>query len=196
MVISLGTIQAASKISDNVIQACSSDIAQAGSSFDRTLAVPITIQLQLTSTLSSTIAVNLAKEYVAVAGGAPEPATNDKLILLAKGYASGPECDTPDGDAQVVWQNAPAGVRQVWHGYILQPDAITPNAPTGGNSDIFRLLLDPTVSLSAGSLADLNYTTADSPFEVLCQYPIGGGGGRPLLAIEPSRVLNYGCSPA
>ncbi len=36
----------------------------------------------------------------------------------------------------------------------------------------------------------------NSPFAVLCQYPIAGGSGFQVLAIDPSAVLNYTCSTA
>lgn len=196
LMISLGTIQPASQITDPVIQACADNISQLSSSLDHTMAVPVAIQIQLTSTLSSDIAVNLVNQYLAVKGDAPEPAANEEPFLLAEGYAAGPECAIPDAiNGRIQWQNAPPGVPQTWHGYILQANAITPNDPTGAASAIHRLLLDPMITLGA-SLAKVNYLPASSPFEMLCQYPMGGGSGRPLLALSPSWVLNYGCSPA
>jgi hypothetical protein len=196
MVISLGTIQPASQITDPVLQACADKVSSLSSSFDRTQAVPISIQIQLTSTLSSNLIVNLSEQYLAVHGGSPEAASNEEPFLLAAGYATGPECAIPDAiNGRIQWQNARPGVPQVWHGYILQANAMTPNDPSGAASDIHRLLLNPLVSLSAASLANMTFVTASSPSEVLCQYPMGGGGGRPLLAIDPSWVLNYGCSP-
>jgi hypothetical protein len=196
MVISLGTIQPASQITDPVVQACAADISQLSSSLDHTMAVPVAIRIQLTSSLSSDIVVNLVNQYLAVKGDSPEAASNEEPFLLAEGYAAGPACAIPDAiNGRIQWQNAPPGAPQTWHGYILQANAITPNDPTGAASAIHRLLLDPMVTLGA-SLAKVNYLPASSPFEVLCQYPMGGGGGRPLLAIVPSWVLNYGCSPA
>ncbi|MBV9821446.1 MAG: hypothetical protein JO144_04320, partial [Actinobacteria bacterium] len=127
------------------------------------------------------------------ADGPPGPID---VILLAKAYSTGPECADPDANARVNWHNASPGVPYTWHGYILEPNAITPNDPTGAASDLPRLLLDPLVFLSAGSFPTINYDKASSPSEVLCQYPMGGGSGRPLLAIDPSTALNYGCSSA
>jgi hypothetical protein len=197
LVISLGSIQPANQITDPVLQACADDLGKLGSNFDRTEAVPITIQIQLTSALSSNLIVNLAEQYLAVHGGSPEGASTEDAFLLAEGYASGPKCNQADAvEGWIHWTNASPGVPYVWHGYILEANTMTPNDPTGSASPIHRLLLDPLVSLSAGSLADMTFETASSPFEVLCRYPMGGGGGRPLLATDPSRVLSYGCSPA
>jgi hypothetical protein len=189
-VISLGTIQPASQITDPVIQACANDISQLSSNLDHTMAVPIAIRIQLTSTLSSAIVVNLVNQYLAVKGDAPEPASNEEPFLLAEGYAAGPGCAIPDAiNGRIQWQNAAPGVPQTWHGYILEPNAITPNDPTGAASAIHRLLLDPMVTLGA-SLAKVSYLPASSPFEMLCQYPDGrrrrtpAAGGRSLMGAE------------
>jgi hypothetical protein len=201
MVISLGTIQPANQITDNLMQACSSDITQIGSSLDRSLAVPITVSIQLTSSLSNTLGVSLVDQYLAVAGGPPEKVISTP-IFFAEGYSDGSQCASPSMDpttaGQITWNNAAAGIPHTWRGYLIRADAITPNDPTGAASDLHRLLVNPTVSLSETTpAANLNYITANSPFEVYCKYAVASlGNGRPLLAIDPSAVLNYGCSPA
>jgi hypothetical protein len=163
--------------------------------------VPITVSIQLTSSLASTIGVSLVDQYLAVAGGPPEKVISTP-IFFAGGYSSGPQCDsparTPPQPGRSPGANAAAGIQHTWQGYLIQADAITPNDPNGAASDMHRLLLNPTVNLSETTpSANLNYVTANSPFEVLCQYAVASlGNGRPLLAIDPSRVLNYGCSPA
>ncbi|HJQ00846.1 MAG TPA: hypothetical protein VJ851_04540 [Jatrophihabitans sp.] len=198
LTIGLGKIQPANQITDSLVQTCSSAIAGLGSSLDRSLAVAITVRIQVTSSLPTTLAVSLVDQYLAVADGPAEKVVSTP-IFFAEGYSSGPQCASPSMDpttaGQISWNNSPAGVQQAWHGYIIQANAITPNDPTGAASDLHKLLINPVVSVGQSTMNDsIHYDTANSPFEMLCQ--TFGGNNQPLVAIDPSAIVFKGCSPA
>jgi hypothetical protein len=198
LTISLGKIQPANQITDSLVQTCSSNIASLGSSLDRSLAIPISLSIKVTSSLPTTLGVSLVDQYLAVPA-APVSKVVSTPIFFAEGYSDGPQCASPSMNpttaGQITWNNSPAGAPQTWRGYIIQANAITPNDPTGSASDLHKLLIDPVVSVGQSTINDgIHYDTANSPFEMLCQS--FGGDNQPLVAIDPTAVTSKGCSPA
>jgi hypothetical protein len=188
--VSLGTIQPANQITDPVIQACTDNIANLGSGLDRSLAIPISLHMQVTSSLPTTVSIRLGSDYLAEIGGQPDTALANP-IFFAKNYTEGPQCGSllqdADEAASVAWKDATPTGQYTWHGYILQANALTPSDPTGATSDLHKLLIDPEVFLTDPISLNLTYNPANSPFEVTCQYPSAKAADDPSSPSTPSK---------
>ena len=75
LTVSFGATASASSQENAVIDTCSSALASANSSLNRSLAVPIHVSMAVSSGMATTVQLKLGDNYQAVAGGQVEPAT-------------------------------------------------------------------------------------------------------------------------
>jgi hypothetical protein len=184
----------ASDLENDVIDACSSDLAAANSSLDRSLAVAVHVSMEVTSTLATTVLLKLGDHAQAVGGGQTEPAYG--VRLWAKQYSSGPACGSSISDvkeaANIQWTDATPNTSYRWNGWLILAGSITPSDPTGSHSTLGGLLISPHVMI-AGSSATLTYLLRDSPNLVSCSANDAAAGNFNYVAVQPDAAKKLGC---
>ena len=187
--ISYGPPAVVSNISDPAAAVCNDAIAAAGSSPDRSIAVPISATVTTQGTQPTTVVLRLGdvKEVTGQAG--IEPPTD--TLLWAKAYGSGPVCgDSNDiTAANIRWDNIAPGFTENWHGWLILPNSMSTDDPTGTNGTLSRLLLSPDLVIN-DEITYPTYTAGHSPNLVTCT---DADGTSQWLAINPAKVKSLGC---
>lgn len=87
-------------------------------------------------------------------------------------------------------------MRSRWKAWILISGAITPNDPTGANSDAARLLLSPIVRLAGGNPYNETSKYSSRANVVECSGLDPAAGGVDYIAVVPAAAVAAGCARA
>lgn len=184
----------ASDLNNTVIDSCSSALAAANSSLDRSLAVTVRVTMEVTSTLPTTVVLKLGDHAQAIGDGQTEPAHG--VRLWAKNYSDGPECGSSISDvkeaANIKWTDAAPNAQNRWTGWLILAGSITPSDPTGSHSTLGGLLISPHVTLS-GSSTTITYLPQESPHLVSCSANDAAAGNANYVAVRPDAAKKLGC---
>jgi hypothetical protein len=187
--LAVGAPSTVAAVANRAIQTCDQTLVAAESSPSRSIAVPVTLTIKITSSLSTAVEVDLGL-YVVPADSQPvAPDTQlDTEPLWAGAYSSGPTCEAAvDGGGTVNWRNAEPNRSLSWLGWIIIPRAITPRDPTGLDTVQDLVLIIGPHFPDGPTIIPLHYSAAKSPALVRCS-------GDPFAAVDPKRVIANGCT--
>lgn len=183
-----GVPGSAKSLSNSTIGACEEDIADLGSSPERSAAIPVSVEMKVLSSVGVDVAVDL--EDVGLVEREGEVPQGAVAALWAGEYSEGPACNLAVEGGTVHWdpEDARPGVVQTHQSWLILPETITPNstAPTTTN----RLVFESFVKL-AGLTADLEYK-ATSRSLAYC-YTGFDSGISPAIALNEQVVVARGC---
>ncbi len=183
--ISIGSPVPLTDLNQRNVSACDgmSDLSHGA---DQTMAIPVQITITITSSLATPVGVGLDGTDEVTSGG--NVGVNENWPLWATGPGGdGPKCDSTDNG--VAWVNVAAGQPSTWSGWLIDPEAITPDDPTGSSAKK-TIFLEPAVDvgLTGGNFVpDL----ADSQNLVKCAAGVPDG---PVIAVVPQVALASGCT--
>lgn len=190
--VTAGPAEPMTEVSDSLVDVCRQQIAEIGSSPQRTLAVPVAVTVNILSSPPPDLAVTLG-EVGPVEGAEGYVPVEEVIPVWAENYSEGPECAMEYGTGgSVHWgpgELAP-GEESTWNGYMLFTEAITPN--NDGEELGEALVFEPSVNL-AGRLAPIKYEHAASPSLVHCDLSSAIYGRAPLIALDREVALERGC---
>jgi hypothetical protein len=189
-----------SSSSSSAVSACDTDVEQEQSSPQRSIAVPFTVSITVESSLVTSVSVGLDGFGIVTSGGSVDEngeQTLDGTPLWAGAYSSGPTCQTWNelGAGVVDWGASAAtpNATQSWSAWLIIPDAITPNDPSG--LDVAQnLVLQPAVSISGGELFNLEPSGSSSSVVTCYSQSDLIPGNAPFLALDPSAAISNGCT--
>lgn len=170
----------ASSLPADVQSICASQLSTFGYSMDRALAVRVRALGSVTTALPTTIGVALGAAFVLDSGGninvLPPPA------WWALPFSDGPQCeDAASSNEAVTWQGATTNDQREFDFYIIVPNAITPNDPTGASSAAHFLAFTPLFTVNLP-------TAASRPVAGLLAHCKGTEGTHVLPWVFPSDV--------
>jgi hypothetical protein len=198
--VGVGSPTPMSSSSSSAVSACDADVEQEQSSPQRSIAVPFTVSMTVQSSLATSVSVGLDGFGIVTSGGSVD-ANGEQTLggtpLWAGAYSSGPTCQTwNDLGAGVVDWSASAATpnsTQSWSAWLIIPNAITPNDPSG--LDVAQnLVLQPAVSISGGELFNLQPSGSSSSVVSCYSQSDLIPGNAPFLALDPSAAISNGCT--
>lgn len=200
--IKVGKPQLVADLHDRAINACADMVIDAGSSSERSIAVPVSMRAAVTSSLATDVVVNLREISRVSTGGNAAPLLGLQVpILWGWRFSDGPACT---GAAQlsagrVRWDaQSPsefeAGAES--GGWIILPGEVSPKHPKGKGS-ANRLLLQPTVEIGGADPQPLAFKTSLSPALVQCTTTSSTNGEQntvSYVALDSKAAVSRGCS--
>ena len=186
--------------SDDAVKQCSTDLQAEADSLDRALVIPFHVTARITSTLSTPIQLNFSNGLHQVSsGGNTQPL--DRNPYWAMDYSDGHVCQAPgDGTfspGTINWATAGPHATYTGSGWLILPDAITPNDPDGSTSYATKIVIIPTVRLG-NNMASFTFNPASSRTSsslVSCFLPDPAAGSTLYLATNPTAATAFGCTP-
>lgn len=160
----------------------------------RALAIPVSLNMRVTSSMTAAVTISLAESAI-VDNGAAYLSMDTQGWYWAAAHSFGDSCERP-GDYNSSaglshWDAAEPGSGHDTHAWLIVPDEISPDNPTGEDGKASRVVLLPRVSISDSS-ADNTY--AESPYVVDCKVGDPAAPSTELIAIDPSGALQAGCT--
>ena len=146
------------------------------------MAIPVHIAVTLTSSLSIPVSLAMDGTNQIDTSGDVEP--NGNLPSWAEPVDTNMDCQ----DEGLTWSNLASGQTVSWNGWLMDPDTITPDDPTGSSARTEIFLL-PDVELGSGD-ADFTPNFVASHNLVDCAEVTPG----PEIAVDVSLALSLGCT--
>jgi len=196
--VSIGSPTAMSSSGSSAVSACGADVEQQQSSPQRSIAVPFKVSMTVKSSLATSVSVSLDNFGFVTSGGSVDEngeSTLNGTPLWAGAYSGGPTCQTwSDLGAGVVdWSASAPKSTQTWRAWLIIPDAITPNDPSG--LDVAQnLVLQPAASISGGEMFNLEPSGSSSSVVTCYSQSDFIPGKAPFLALDPSAATSNGCT--
>jgi hypothetical protein len=161
------------------------DFGDISADASQTIAIPVQITVTVTSSLATSVGVDLDGTHEVTSGGNVE--VNGNLPSWATESGDGPQCDSSGGG--VSWNNLEPGQASTWSGWLIDPGAITPDDPAGSSAET-TIFLEPVVNLGPN---DGNFVPglADSTNLVKCTAGVPFGA---VIAVDPEVALADGCT--
>lgn len=161
---------------------------------ERAVAIPIVLDVQVTSSMSTPVTVRLAEAAVVDSGTAHLSMDTDGWYWADR-HSFGDSCERP-GDynskaGTVHWTDIGAGHHAIFQTWLIVPDDISPNDPTGQAGKASRVVLSPEIGIGD---AQAERTFAASPNVVTCTVGDPAAPGRPLIAVDPGAARAAGCT--
>jgi len=185
---------------DETAEVCDARVSQQRSTPERSIAVPFTVKMTVVSSLSTDVIVNLNSFGFVQEGGDLDPngeQTLPSFPLWAGDYSEGATCsdwtDVGNGTGTVHWgaEAASPHVEQEWSAWLVIPNAITPNDPTG--AQIAHLLVDqPSVTLTGGARLKLNFGASNGLVSCYSEYALIPGDFT-VMAQDAAGAISAGC---
>lgn len=150
---------------------------------DQWMATPVRIDVTLTSSLAVPVTVTLdGSEDIGMSGAEP----NENLTSWAA-----PAQDDSGGSCQnegIFWQSVTPNQAVSWSGWLMDPNAITANDPTGSSAHT-EIFLMPVVELSSSqAVLKLDTTASHNLLDCLNVNP------GPVIAVDVSLARSRGCT--
>jgi hypothetical protein len=202
--VGLGPPAPMSSSDNSSLSACASTIAQEQSSADRSVAIPVSVTMTVLSSLAADVTVNVDSFGFVTSGGSGNVDENGEqslsgVPLWAEDYSNGPTCQTWNdlGAGSVHWSSTAAtpNSTQSWSAWLILPNAISPNDPTG-NDVAQRLVLQPAVSIAGSPTYNVKPNQASSSIVMCYSQSDLIPGNAPFLAELPSTAIADGCTQA
>jgi hypothetical protein len=193
MTLTIGQPEALSSVSDQVANACNDGIP---------VGQGVVFPLDMTLTLESSVAVSV------LAGLGPAFVTSEAItnpdnpmgsppgpgFWWAASIADGPTCIS-DNTPAVIQFSLVAGGSASADGYVIAPEAITPDNPTGLANSAGGLVMQPAIDINTGEASPtITIDTADSPNLVQCGGTANGMFDDNYVALDPKYVIGNGCT--
>lgn len=154
---------------------------------DRAVAIPVVVTVKLTSALATPLTMGLDGTQQVTSGGATGAEGN--FPTFAQLDASDGSCDTTGNPVAVTWNDLSGqGSSGMWEGYLIVPEAVTPDDP-GGSVAKTMILLPPKFFFGVEN-ADTHIDRAKSPGLVECS----GLMPSDAVAVSPKVALAHGCT--
>jgi hypothetical protein len=194
--IGVGTPGPMSSSSDQTLAACDEEVTSGESTPAASIAIPITVTMQVTSSQSTNVEVNLSALSGATGGGNATGASSflQGPTLWAGDYGGDPQCNVPavgGGDVQWTPDVATPGVTHIWNAWLILPGVITPNDPSG-LSEVKRLLMQAAIGLNGATPSAPTYTGGSNLVACDGQAEFGSDS-LAYVAIDPAVALASGC---
>lgn len=127
---SMGEPQPLADVHEAATEDCTDAINEAGQSVNSAIAIPVQINVEVTSATQVPLAVSIGVGMVS-SGGFVARLPEDTSRLFASSFGSGPQCGETDGE--VVWtaEELPPHTAEHWHTWIVILNAATPHDPSG-----------------------------------------------------------------
>lgn len=154
---------------------------------DRAVAIPVVVTVKLTSQLATPLTMALDGTQQVTSGGGTNAEGN--LPTFAQLSASDGSCDTTGNPMAVTWNDLNRqGASGMWEGYLIVPEAVTPD-DTGGSVAKTMILLPPKFFFGVEN-ADTHIDRPKSPGLVQCS----GLMPSDAVAVSPKVALARGCT--
>lgn len=154
---------------------------------DRAVAIPVVVTVELTSSLATPLTMSLDGTQQVTSGGGTGAEGN--FPTFAQLGASDGSCDTTGNPVTVTWNDLNGqGSSGMWEGYLIVPEAVTPDDP-GGSVAKTMILLPPKFFFGVEN-ADTHINRAKSPGLVQCS----GLMPSDAVAVSPKVALAHGCT--
>jgi hypothetical protein len=154
---------------------------------NRAVAIPVTVNVELTSKLGTPLSMGLdGTQQVASGGSTGDEGNFPTFIQLG---ASDGSCSTTGNPMTVTWNDLNSqGARGMWEGYLVIPGAITPDDLSGSVAKTM-ILLPPKFFFGVEN-ADTDISKAASPGVVQC----AGLMPSDAVAVSVKTALADGCT--
>ena len=149
---------------------------------DQWMATPVQVTVTLTSSLDVPVIMAIDGTHEIDTSGNAEPNGN------LPGWASSAQDVSNCQNEAISWNNVASGQTVSWNGWLMDPDAITPDDPNGSSAKT-ELFLMPDLELGSGN-ADFKPDAAASHNLVDCGEVMPG----PEIAVNRSVALSRGCT--
>ncbi len=192
--LTIGQPEPLSSTTDSVAQSCDSDIEGQNMTLNQVVVYPVDFSETLLSSVATNVDLAISEYFVNSAGNEN---FNAGVNSLDPGYSFAGIVGGQDycGDGQIDWQDQTPETTETWDAYLIVPDAITPDDPTGLNQTAGPILISP--ALSVDSVFDNNYDidTADSTNLVTCDVTNADGSetSGTYIAMDPTYAVASGC---
>jgi hypothetical protein len=155
------------------------------------MAVSFDVWVKVLSSPPPDLVVRL--EESGVVEGEGEVNSAESFPIWAAHYGEGPQCGDKSETGLVHWEaNAiQTGEETGWEGYLIEPEAITPNSNAAEAGD--ALVVFPHVFISNRPV-EVNWNRHLSPNLVECFSSGGFGEPLPAVAVDPGTARELGCS--
>lgn len=150
---------------------------------DQWMATPVQVTVTLTSSLAVPVFVSIDGTQAVDSSGSVGP--NGNLPGWASSAQGSGNCEIET----ISWGNVAPGHPVTWSGWLMDPDAITPDDPNGSSAETEILLL-PVLDFGSGD-ADFKSDAAASHNLVECGnlFP-----PTPEIAVDKSLAISRGCT--
>ncbi len=190
LTIAAGAPSSVHSLSDPTLNSCDEDIGVYGSSPERSLAIPINVDVQVLSSPGPDLVVDLGEFGALEGNGYAEP--NALNALWAENFSSEMTCEIAAEGGSVHWYaEGSSGTNQSWEAWLILLNAITPNSSGVETAD--RIVISPLIRLS-DSTAEIEYDKGVSPNLVSCTFGSGGIEPQPVFALDKQTALSEGCT--
>jgi hypothetical protein len=149
----------------------------------QTMAIPVQITVTLTSSVATPVTVALDGSNEVTSGGGTD--SNGNLPYWAAASSNDAECESN----AVMWNSLAPGQSDTWSGWLIDPEAITPDDPTGSSANE-TIFLEPAVNLGMND-GDFAPDPATSHNLVKCAAGVPYGA---VIAVDPQVALSSGCT--
>lgn len=149
---------------------------------DQWMATPVQVTVTLTSSVAVPVTMAIDGTHEIDKSGNAEP--NGNLPGLASSAQDASNCQ----NEVISWNNVASGQAVSWSGWLMDPDAITPDDPNGSSAET-ELFLLPNLDLGSGN-ADFKPDGTASHNLVDCGEVQPG----PEIAVDRSLALSRGCT--
>jgi hypothetical protein len=155
---------------------------------DQTMAIPVRIAATLTSSIATTVGLEVDGTHVVAPGGNAN--SNPNFPTWASGSDSSLCGNSSGGDIGLVWDNLAPGQPVTWSGWMLDPNVITPDDSSGSAvNQVF--FLEPVVNFGANDADSFVADATHSQNLLTCAAGVQGG---PVIAVDPSVARANGCT--
>lgn len=183
--VSIGTQVALTSIPQSELTVC--DTTNPFYQADRAVAIPVVVTVKLTSPLATPLTMALDGTQQVTSGGAT--GAEENFPTFAQLGASDGSCGTSGNPVAVTWNDLNGqGSSGMWEGYLIVPEAITPDDP-GGSAAKTMILLPPKFFFGVEN-ADTHIDRAKSPGLVQCS----GLMPSDAVAVSSKVALAHGCT--
>lgn len=183
--INVGSPTALTELNQQNVSACTDVGANLSYDADRTVAIPVQVTATLTSSLATSVTVGLDGTDEVTSGGGVD--SNGNFPYWAAESSDVSLC-AASGDA-IFWNGLAPGQPTTWSGWLIEPEAISPDDPTGSSAKK-AILLEPAVDLGLSN-GDWEPVLADSHNLVKCAAGVPFGA---VIAVDPQIALASGCT--
>lgn len=154
---------------------------------DRAVAIPVVVTVELTTSLATPLSMALDGTQEVTSGGATGAEGN--FPTFAQLGASDGSCATTGNPVSVTWNDLNGqGANGMWEGYLIVPEAITPDDPAGSVAK--KMIILPPKFFFGVENADTHIEPAQSPGLVQCS----GLTPSDAVAVSPKVAVEHGCT--
>lgn len=198
--VSAGAAEPLDEVSDPVVRACNTAIAESGMSTESAITIPTHVTAEITSSMKVLFDVDLEEVlYYPPHGENFQPLryyVNELPEVWATRYGNGPYRCSSEGEqvSLVMWKAEEIEPHQVatWDAWLIVVGAITPKDPRG-EQVASQLFIRPGANIGTG-YEDGRLTPHESGW-VRCslEESVVGTHSEPYLAVDPAAAKEYGC---